>query len=104
MQIRPDPENRSIYQQEFKESVEIFNKSFHGEVESDFNPQKEQYTKAMHAALTAMGDAANGLASEELKKMKEQLSADTKEYLAHPSTNKQRLVEKDIENLKRATD
>jgi len=71
MKIEPNEPNQPTYKQEFKDSVELFDKSFQGATSSDFDPQKRQYYKAMQASLEVMQDSANGMVNQHLVELKQ---------------------------------
>ncbi|MFZ4772960.1 MAG: hypothetical protein ACOYK9_03090 [Chlamydiia bacterium] len=104
MKIEPNDPNQPTYKQEFKDSVELFDKSFQGANASDFDPQKRQYYKAMEGALNVMQDSANGMAKQHLVELKQKLAKDTHDYIKHPTQENQRAIEDDLHELRKEAD
>ncbi|NDE63762.1 MAG: hypothetical protein EB053_05350 [Chlamydiae bacterium] len=103
MEIRPNQPQQPTYKQEFKESVDIYDKSFQGAMESNFDPQKRQYYKAMKESLEAMQDSANGLVNQHLLDLKQKLSQDTNAYIQDPSAENQKKIQKDIKDIRNSS-
>jgi len=97
---RPD---ESMYKQEAKQAVELFEKGFKHMQTSKFEAQKEQFEKAMHKSLQVIHDAAKGLMNQEILKQKEQLALDFHDYLEDPTLSNQQKVMRDIDGLKEST-
>lgn len=102
MEIRPNQPIQPSYKQEFKESVEIFDKSFHGALESNFDPQKQQYYKAMKESLQAMQDSASGMVNQQLVDLKQKLAKDTQNFIQNPSKENQKQIEADLRQIRNA--
>jgi hypothetical protein len=103
MEIRPNQPQHPTYKQEFKESVDIYDKSFQGAMGSNFDPQKRQYYKAMKESLEAMQDSANGLVNQHLLDLKQKLAQDTNAYIKDPSADNQKKIEKDIKDIRNSS-
>lgn len=102
MEIQPNQPQYPTYKQEFKESVDIFDKSLQGAAHSNFDPQKQQYYKAMKESLEAMQDSANGMVNQHLLDLKQKLAKDTQDYIRNPSEEKQKLLEADIKQIRKS--
>jgi hypothetical protein len=104
MEIQPNRPNEPTYQGEFKRSVDLFDKCFHHAIDTNYNPQKEQYYKAMKEAMTAMQDSATGMVNQHLVDLKKKLESDVKDYMKDPSADRQMMVEADLKELKDASE
>ena len=102
MEIRPNQPAQPSYKQEFKDSVEIYDKSFRGAMQPNFDPQKQQYYKAMKESLEAMQDSANGMVNQQLVDLKKKLANDTQIYIKNPSVETQKQIEDDLKEIRNA--
>jgi len=81
----------------------MYDKSFQGATQSNFDPQKQQYYKAMRESLQAMQDSANGMVNQHLLDLKQKLAKDTQEYIKNPSSDKQQQIESDLKEIRKST-
>jgi hypothetical protein len=95
----PSPE-KPTYQSDFKESLNVFQKSFEGYKNSTFDVQKDQYSLAMKESMNAMQDSINGLMNAKLQKLKSNLEGHVDEYMENPNLKNEQKVEGDLKNIK----
>lgn len=98
------------YKAEFKESLNLFEKSFQGMQSSHLDAQKAQYVKVMQESLKIIKEAADGMLNQHvispalnqyINSMKEKLSQDLNTYLANPTDENREHVQIDINQLKK---
>lgn len=89
------------YSSDFRQSVELFEKSFKELQTSTLPAQRSQYVKVMQETLQAMQDISSATVNKELLKLKNQLSEDLNTYLASPSDTTKKNVESDLSALKK---
>ena len=95
----PSPEEPT-YKTDFKESVDLFEKSFLGLQSTSLDAQRDQYLKVMHETLKTMQESATGMLNERLMAEKNNLSKDLNEFLASPTNDHLEKVQSDINRLK----
>lgn len=100
MDVSPLGPKEPTYHQEVKQSINLFEQSFQGMQQSQFNAQKDQYVKVMKESLSAIQDVANATVNKHLSELKDQLSNDLDSYIAHPDDAHRRKVETDIREIK----
>ena len=96
----PSQPEKPTYQTDFKQSVDLFEKSFQGMQTSTFDAQKSQYVKVMQESLKTMQESANGMFNSHLAAMKDTLSKDLNEYLSSPTDAHKQKVINDIDEIK----
>lgn len=98
------------YKAEYKESLNLFEKSFQGVQSSQFDAQKAQYIKVMQESLNIIKETADGMLNQHIispalnqhiNAMKEQLEEDLNTYLSNPTDENRKHVLQDINKLKR---
>ncbi len=95
-----DPNKTPTYRDDFKQSVDLFQKSFDGYQHSSLNAQKDQYVKVMKESLQVMQDAAGAMLNKHLGSLKAELSSDLNQYLDNPTDANKEKVITDINHLK----
>ena len=103
MSISGSDPKKPTYQQDFLESVNLFEKSLHGMQESTLEPQKDQYVKVMNETLKTMQESASGLLNNKLVEHKEKLARDLKEYLTAPTGEHLAKMQEDIIKIKESS-
>lgn len=96
----PSPQQPS-YSSDFKQSVNLFEKSFQDMQHSQLDAQRAQYEKVMREALHTMQEAAMGMLNQQLVQMKDKLSNDLENYLDQPTDANKKKVEGDLNKLKK---
>ncbi len=95
----PTPEEPT-YRNDFKESVNLFEKSFQGMQTAGFDAQRDQYVKVMQESLKTMQESASAMPNNHLIEQKNNLSKDLDEFLASPTNDHLERVQQDITQLK----
>ncbi len=95
----PSPE-KPTYQSDFKQSVELFEKSFQGMQNSELDVQKDKFKQVMQESLQTMQESANAMFSEKLADLKNNLNRDLNSYLNSPTAENKEKVESDIQRIK----
>lgn len=98
-----NPNRPPSYNQEFNQSLELFDKSFQGYQNAGFDAQKEQYEKVMNESLTIMKQAAGAMVNSHLQKLRAQLSDDLGKYMQHPDAATKAKIQQDIDELRNSS-
>ncbi len=100
MEISGSSPTQPSYSSDFKQGVDLFEKSFQEIQSSKFDAQRAQYVKVMNESLQIMQESASAMLNQHLLALKETLSKDLKAYLAAPTDEHRQKVESDIDELK----
>jgi hypothetical protein len=100
MEVSGSSPSQPSYPSEFKQGVELFEKSFHNMQTSKLDAQKAQYVKVMDESLQVMQDSASAMLNKHLLELKNTLSQDLHTYLAAPTDEHRKKVESDLDQLK----
>ncbi|MBM3193590.1 MAG: hypothetical protein FJZ59_05105 [Chlamydiae bacterium] len=95
----PTPD-KPTYQSDFKESVELFEKSFQGMENSNLDVQKDKFKQVMKQSLETMQESANAMFNQKLADLKDHLNKDLNTYLESPTEENKERVQNDIQRIK----
>lgn len=95
----PTPD-KPTYQSDFKQSVELFDKSFQGMQNSDLDVQKDKFKQVMNEALQTMQESANAMVNKKLADLKDDLNKNLHAYIESPTEENKKRVQEDIDRLK----
>ncbi len=95
----PTPE-QPTYRTDFKESVDLFEKSFQALQNSKLDAQKDKFANVMQTSLKTMQESANGLLNQRLSDLRNHLANDFEEYLNSPTSENEAKVSSDLEQIK----
>jgi hypothetical protein len=95
----PTPE-KPTYQSDYKQSVELFEKSFQGMQNSDLDVQRDKFKQVMQESLQTMQESANAMLNQKLADLKSNLDRDLNTYLDSPTAENKEKVERDIQQIK----
>lgn len=79
-----DPKNRGIYQEEYKHSVDLFQKALDQYQNSKGPFQKKEFQEVMDQAMTVLNQSAQQLKNGRLQQQNEKIASDYKNFQAHP--------------------
>lgn len=93
-----NPHDRKMYEQEYKQSADLFKRALDQYTKSDNPFQQAQFKDVMDKAMQVMQETANELLRKELVKQNEQISKDYDNFQQYPGD------EDTIEKLQRDLD
>jgi hypothetical protein len=100
MSISGQTPEQPTYRTDFKESVDLFEKSFQAMQTSKLDAQKDKFANVMQTSLKMMQESVNGLLNQRLSDLRNHLSHDVEEYLNSPTLENQAKVASDLEQIK----
>lgn len=95
----PSPEEKKQYQKEYRESTELFEKSFKQHMEAKEPHKKAMFDDVMHRSLQVMNDSASSMVNKELQAMNDKLEKDLENYEKNPSKENISEVQNDIDQI-----
>lgn len=92
---------QELYKQECVRGVSLFQKSLQNYQQSQIHAQKKQYKDVMDKALQIIHETATQCLSQEMQRQELKLAQDYKQYMAHPSPETLKTLEKDLQNFQK---
>lgn len=80
----PGPHDRKLYEQEYKHSVDLFQRALAGYQKSDNPFQQAEFKSVMDKAMNVLQETASELARQELKKQNDKISQDYATFQQFP--------------------
>ncbi len=78
------PEDRNMYEQEYKHSADLFQKALDQYSKSDNMFQKEEFKDVMDRSLNILNEAAAGLIRKDLMEQNQKISQDYENFQKSP--------------------
>lgn len=95
------PRQRKMYEQEYKQGADLFQRALEQATKSQNPYQKEQFDEVMAQALEVVSQAARGLKRSDLVQESEKMEKDFQVYRQDPSQAHIHTLEQDVSRAKR---
>lgn len=96
------PKERKEFEQEYRTSVDLFQKALNQSVKSQNPYQKQQFKEVMQSAMHVLNETARELKNAHLTQQTQQIAKDYQAYQSHPSGIAQQKLNQDLDHAKKA--
>jgi hypothetical protein len=96
------PSDRKMYEQEYKQGAELFQRALNRHAKSDDIYQKQEFKEVMDEAMKVLNQTARGLKAQHLMTQNQQIKQDYSAYKKTGSSTAKSKLDEDLDNAKKS--